>query len=73
MRRRPRAYKDLTQRQSDDGRSGSQTKVWIAAALHHLSNWTMAAAAAAAAKGSMVRTIHYWCSPLNLQILYYTE
>lgn len=45
MRRRPRAYKDLTQRQSDDG-SGSQTKVWLAAALHHLFNWTMAAAAA---------------------------
>ncbi len=55
MRRRPRAYKDLTQRQSDDDGSGSQTKVWIAAALHHLFNWTMAAAAA---KGSMVLRIH---------------
>jgi hypothetical protein len=53
MRRRPRAYKDLTpQRQSSDDGSGSQTKVWLAAALHHLFNWTMAAAAA---KGSTIR------------------
>jgi hypothetical protein len=53
MRRWPRAYKDLTpQRQSDDDGSGSQTKVWLAAALHHLFNWTMAAAAA---KGFTIR------------------
>jgi hypothetical protein len=53
MRRRPRAYKDLTpQRQSSDDGSGSQTKVWLAAALHHLFNWTMAAAAA---KGFTIR------------------
>jgi hypothetical protein len=70
MRRRPRAYKDLTpQRQSDDVGSGSQTKVWLAAALHHLFNWTMAAAAA---KGSTIvyTTLQHWCSPLNLQILF---